>query len=121
VKRRRGQPEAAIARAIEQHYRLRAAPGVFMFAVPNGGLRSKIEAAIMQGLGVRAGVPDTFWIKDGRTYALELKAEGGRLSPAQEQTLIALREAGAMATHAHGLEQALRVLEGWGLLRGRAS
>ena len=30
-------------------------------------------------------------------------------------------EAGAMATHAHGLDQALRVLEGWGLLRGRSS
>jgi hypothetical protein len=29
--------------------------------------------------------------------------------------LIKLREAGAMATH--GLDQALRVLEGWGLLR----
>jgi hypothetical protein len=32
--------------------------------------------------------------------------------------LIELREAGAMATHAHGLDEALRVLEGWGLLRG---
>jgi len=50
---------------------------------------------------------------------LELKAEGGRLTKAQEQTLIDLRAAGAMATHAHGLDQALRVLEGWGLLLGR--
>ena len=39
----------------------------------------------MKGLGVRAGVPDVIAIKDGRTYALELKAEGGRLSEAQER------------------------------------
>jgi hypothetical protein len=70
---------------------------------------------------VVSGVPDIIAIKDGRTYALELKAEGGRLSEAQERVLIAFREAGAMATHAHGLDQALRVLEGWGLLRGVAS
>jgi VRR-NUC domain len=119
--RHRRRPEDAIARAIEQHYLLRAAPNVFMFCIPNGGYRRPIEAAIMKSLGVRAGVPDTCWIKDGRAYFLEIKAEGGRLSPAQEQTLIALRGAGAMAAHAHGLDQCLRVLEGWALLRGTAS
>ena len=31
---RRARPEDAIQRAIVQHYRMRAAPGVFMFAVP---------------------------------------------------------------------------------------
>jgi hypothetical protein len=118
---RRAQPEAAIQRAIVQHYRLRAAPGVFMFAVPNGGLRSKVEAAIMRGTGTVAGIPDTIWIKDGRCYALEIKAEGGKLTEAQERALIELREAGAAATHAHGLDQALRVLEGWGLLRGQSA
>jgi hypothetical protein len=34
-RRRRQQPEAAIQRAIVQHYHARAADGVFMFAVPN--------------------------------------------------------------------------------------
>jgi hypothetical protein len=113
--------EAAIQRAIVQHYHLRAAPGVFMFAVPNGGYRPPVEAAIMRATGTVAGVPDTVWIKDGRAYFLELKAEGGRLSEAQERVLIALREAGALATHAHGLDQALRVLEAWGILRGAVS
>jgi VRR-NUC domain len=119
VSRRRIEDE--IARAIERHYHLRAAPNVFMFAVPNGGYRRPIEAAIMKGLGVRAGVPDTCWIKNGRAYFLEIKAPGGRLSEAQEQTLIALRASGALATHAHGLDEALRILEGWQLLRGRVS
>jgi VRR-NUC domain len=112
------RPEQQIQRAIVQHYRHRAAPGVFMFAVPNGGFRRPVEAAIMKATGTVPGVPDTIWIKGGQVYALELKAENGRLTEAQERVLIELREAGAMATHAHGLDEALRVLEGWGLLRG---
>jgi hypothetical protein len=113
--------EQSIQAAVFQHFRARAAAGVFAFHVPNGGYRRPIEAKILQGLGVTGGVPDVCAIKQGRAYFLELKAEGGRLSEAQERALIALREAGAMATHAHGLSQALRILEGWGLLRGIAS
>lgn len=45
------------------------------FHVPNGGKRNKIEAAIMKGLGVRAGVPDlVVLISNGPTIFLELKA-----------------------------------------------
>jgi hypothetical protein len=104
-----------------QHFAVRSAPGVFAFHPANGGYRKPIEAKILAGLGVRAGVPDVIAIKDGRCFALEIKAEGGRLSEAQEQALIALRDAGATAVHAHGLDQCLRLLEAWGLLRGRAS
>ena len=32
----------------------------YLFAIPNGGARGKIEAARMIGLGVRAGVADLF-------------------------------------------------------------
>jgi hypothetical protein len=117
---RRAQPEAAIQRAVFAHFRARSAPGVFAFHPANGGYRKPIEAKILQGLGVASGVPDVIAVKDGRCYALELKAEGGKLT-AQEHVLIKLREAGAMATHAHGLDQALRILEGWQLLRGRSS
>jgi hypothetical protein len=115
------RPEQAIQRNVFEHFRVRGAPGVFAFHVPNGGYRRKVEAAILRGLGTVAGVPDVCAIKDGRAYFLELKSEGGKVTKRQEQTLIALREAGAMATHAHGLDQALRVLEGWGLLRGQVT
>jgi hypothetical protein len=119
--RRRAQPEARIQRTIVQHYRQRAMPGVFMFAVPNGGLRSKIEAAILKATGTVAGVPDTIWIKGGRVFAIELKSEGGRLSDAQLATMAAMREAGAVVAVATGIDEALRKLENLGLLRRRAS
>lgn len=35
-----------------------------LFAIPNGGARGKIEASIMKGEGVRAGVADLFFAKE---------------------------------------------------------
>src|SRR5262245_50749621 len=92
----------------------RCAPGVFAFHPANGGWRSCIEAAILRGLGVRAGVPDVIAVKDGRTYALELKPPGGRLTAVQNA-------AGATVVTSYGLDDAVAQLERWGLLRGKAS
>jgi hypothetical protein len=117
---RKSRPEDAIQRVIVAHYRARAAPGVFMFAVPNGGYRRPVEAAILRGTGVVAGVPDTDWIKDGQTYGLELKAPGGRLSESQRTTLAAMEAAGAKVCVAVGLDRALEALGGWGLLLGES-
>jgi hypothetical protein len=118
--RQAGLSEQQIQKAVFAHLRARGTPGAFAFHPANGGYRRPIEAKILQGLGVRAGVPDVIAVHRGRTFALELKAEGGRLTEAQERVLIELREAGATATHAHGLDQALHLLETWGLLRGRS-
>jgi hypothetical protein len=115
---RRQRPEAAIQRAVFQHLRARGAPGIFAFHVPNGGYRRPTEAAILKGLGVVAGVPDVFAVHNGRCFALELKAEGGRVSDKQLETIAALREAGAFTCVAEGLDRALACLEAWGLLKG---
>jgi hypothetical protein len=117
-KPRRAQPEQQIQKALFTHIRARAQPGMFAFHVPNGGYRRKTEAAILKGLGVKAGVPDVICIHRGKVYALELKAAGGRLSPKQRETTDALREAGATVRVATGLDDALKQLELWGLLRG---
>ena len=119
--RRRARPEAAIQRAVFQHLRARGAPGVFAFHPANGGYRKPVEAAIMKGLGVVAGVPDVFAVHNGRCFAMEIKAEGGRATDKQLACIAALREAGAFTCIAEGLDRALDVLESWGILRGRAS
>ena len=119
--RRRARPEAAIQRAVFQHLRARGAPGVFAFHPANGGYRKPVEAAILKGLGVVAGVPDVIAIHNGRVFALELKAEGGRATPKQLDVLAAMEAAGAFTCIAEGLDRALACLEGWQLLRGRVS
>jgi hypothetical protein len=121
ARHRRQHPEAAIQRAVFQHLRARAAPGVFAFHPANGGYRKPIEAAIMKGLGVVPGVPDVIAIHNGRCFALELKAESGRVTDKQLACIAALREAGAFTAIAEGLDRALACLEAWGILKGRAS
>jgi hypothetical protein len=113
--------EQQIQKAIFGHLRQRGAAGAFFWHPFSGGFRRPKEAAIYKGLGAIAGLPDVMILHGGKLYCLELKREGGRLSETQERALIALREAGALATHAHGLDEALRILEGWKLLKGQAS
>jgi hypothetical protein len=118
MRRRSARPEDAIQRAVFAHLRQRPAPGVFAFHVPNGGKRKPIEAAIMKGLGVTAGVPDVIAIKDGRAFGLELKADDGRPTPRQLETLQIMQNAGATVALTCGLDAAIRKLEEWGLVRG---
>lgn len=115
---RRARHEDAIQRAVFNHLRTRGAPDMVAFHVPNGGKRSKVEAAIMKGLGVTAGIPDVIIIKDRQVFALELKALKGRRTDAQRDMLLALEKAGAITAIVYGLDQALHVLESWGVLRG---
>jgi hypothetical protein len=118
---RRARPEDQIQRAVFEHLRVRRAPGVYAFHPANGGWRSRIEAAILKGLGVRAGVPDVIAVKNGRTYAMEIKAPGGRLTAVQNAAHAALRAAGATVVTSYSLDDAVAQLERWGLLRGQAS
>lgn len=120
-RRSNARPEDAIQRAVFQHLKQRAMPGVYAFHVPNGGKRKPIEASIMKGLGVRAGVPDVIAIYRSHTYALELKSESGVLSQNQKAARNELELAGATWAVAYGIDASIRQLETWGLLRGRSA
>jgi hypothetical protein len=121
MRRRRQQPEHRIQRAIADHLRARAHRDVYWFHPANGGGRSVIEGAILKACGVRAGTPDLICIRGGKTFGLELKAEGGRLSDSQKLAHEEMRAAGAEVAVATGIDQALATLEGWGMLRGSTS
>jgi hypothetical protein len=112
--------EQLIQRAVFAHLRSPRARG-FAWHTPNGGYRRRTEAAIFNGLGVVAGIPDVLIMHAGKLYALELKAERGRLSLVQEAALEALADRGAICAVAYGLDEALAQLEAWGILRGKTS
>lgn len=113
--------EQQIQRAVVQHLRARGAPGLVFTHVPNGGYRRPIEAAIFKGIGVRAGVSDLLLWREGKSYALELKAPGGRVSEKQLEFISDMEKAGAFTCVCEGLDRALKTLEAWGLLRGQAA
>jgi hypothetical protein len=109
--------EQTLQKALADHLRARAAVGTYWFHPANGGARTAIEGAILKACGVRAGTPDLILIKDGKTFGLELKANGGRASEAQAQAH--QEAAGAEVAVAVGIDDALAQLERWQLLRGR--
>lgn len=118
---RRNNPEQQIQRAVVQHLRSRGARGLVYTHVPNGGYRRPVEAAIFKSIGVRAGVSDLLLWHRGKSFALELKAPGGRASESQLEFIADMERAGAFTCICEGLDPALRTLEAWGLLQGRAA
>jgi hypothetical protein len=119
----RRRPEAMIQRALIEHLAWRAAPDAFVFAVPNGGYRRPVEAAILRSTGTVAGVPDVIIIHRGRVFAVELKTEtGGRVTEVQRTVHDRMRRAGAEVAACFGLDAALAAIDGWGLFsKGGAS
>ena len=114
---RRRQPEQELQRSVIAHLQWRARPRVWWTHIPLGGLRSKIEAAILRGLGTTRGTPDLLIIASGKAHFLELKAPHGRVSTEQHACHEALRAAGAEVATAYGIDAALAQLEQWQLLR----
>lgn len=83
--KKRAHPEEKLHRAVAVLFRTIFDPlKVLYFHVPNGGHRDKIAAAKLKAMGTLAGVPDFYVAWAGGTLWIELKAEKGSLSIAQE-------------------------------------
>lgn len=113
------RPEEQVQRAIVQWLGWTQYPergGVLWFAVPNQrGTRTRTEAAILKGLGVRPGVADLVIIAPGEAGAevmfLEVKAPGrGRLSHAQEEFRDACQHLDADHHVVTSLEEAIALI-----------
>jgi hypothetical protein len=113
----RSREEFEIQIALVSHVQLRATPGLAWTATANGELRDPAVGAKLKRMGVKAGVPDLYFAAPGLTpFWLELKTADGRLSEAQKEFIPALRAAGAVVHVAHGLDEALAILESEGAI-----
>ena len=80
-------------------------------------VRSLLNAAqifhwkVWQGLGSAPGVSDIIGIHKGRMIAIELKAPKGTVSPAQEEFIRRINEAGGLAFVARTLDDVIEGLE----------
>ena len=88
--------------------------------VPNGGLRSRLEAVRFKRMGVRPGMPDIliFSVPVGlpcNGVAIELKRrQGGRVTPVQKLMLERLEEDGWITRVCRGSDEAIDFLTGLG-------
>ena len=83
-----------------------------MHHIPNGGKRSKTEAAIFKAMGVRSGVPDVFLPDPRGIYHglyIEFKSDRGKTSSNQDELLTCLQEAGYFVCVSNSLEKAIDI------------
>lgn len=88
--------------------------GLPRFAIPNGGLRRKSEAARMKAEGVSAGVPDLcIPVARGDYHSLyiEMKAPGGKPTEEQVRWIWRLREEGMCAYVCEGAHNAIALVD----------
>ena len=92
----------------------------WLYHIPNGGKRRRIEAARFKAMGVKAGVPDLCLpVPKGGYHGLYIemkRQEGGKLSKDQREWIEGLDKNGYCVSRCDGWEQAVAVLEGY--LRG---
>lgn len=112
---RRGNQEAQIQAAIVQY--LRTVGLVDALAIPNGGLRSKPEAARLKWQGVLAGAPDLVVpLPDGRAMWLEVKAPKGVVSPEQREFGMRRSADGGMWAVVRSITDVQLCLKDWGVV-----
>ena len=90
-----------------------------LFAIPNGGYRSKATAGRLKAEGVKAGVPDIFMpVARGEFHGLFIEMKAGRNKPTVTQAawLYHLSQQGYKVAVCYGFEPAIELIEGY--LRG---
>lgn len=83
---------------------------------PNGGKRSKVEAAIFKAMGVRAGFPDLLLFYPGKFYhmmGIELKAGKGRQSEAQKEYQELFERIGAKYAVVRSLDEFIKIVKNY--------
>ena len=100
-----------VARQYPQHVRDKR-----FFAIENGGHRNKVTAGRLKRAGVTPGVSDYCITTPCGPYStlwIELKHEGGKLSPDQKIFLRAHRSDGHLAVAAYGFDEAKAIIDAW--------
>ena len=90
-------------------------PDVLIFAVPNGGKRSPMEATRLKEEGVLPGASDLVILEARGGYfglLVEMKRpDGGSVSEEQQDFMYSARDKGYKAVVCHGTEEAWRAFE----------
>lgn len=95
--------------AFVQWFRRKYSP-VRIFAIPNGGYRSRSTAARLKSEGVMRGVPDLF-IPEWNLWIEMKRVKGGRLSPEQRDWKHYLEQCGNTVHVAFGAFDAMNYVD----------
>lgn len=120
--RRNAQPEMQLQAAVLEYLRM-AHPRILVAAVPNGGfIMDPRTVARLKWQGLLPGFPDLvlYWANHGHGL-LEIKSEGGRISPEQKAVHAALEALGWRVSVIRSLDDLWDTLADWGVERRNAA
>lgn len=104
--------------AVLTYLNITARPDVYVFSIPNSGLRSRRIGARMKLEGLSPGVADLcILLPFGKCAWLEMKTAVGKQSPAQKGFEAICRRLGHTYAVAHSFEEAVTFLRQIGALR----
>jgi hypothetical protein len=86
----------------------------FLFHIPNGGSRNKIEARNLKLQGVKSGVPDLFYpVPNAKHHGLFIEMKYGKNKPTKNQIewLDYLNSVGYLAVVCYSADEAFKLLE----------
>lgn len=90
--------------------------GKLLFAVPNGGARKRVEAAIMKAEVTTRGVADLLLLfpnKENHGLAIEMKTPKGRQQPSQKEWQEAVEWAGYKYVICRSIEDFIREINAY--------
>jgi hypothetical protein len=115
-----GPSEFQIQCAVADYLRRGVADGWLWNHFPAGELRTKETGGRLKRAGLQPGWFDLVLISPtGQHYWLELKQEKGRLSEEQATFSYEMLKRGVTCQVARGIDEAVRILVGWGALSTR--
>jgi hypothetical protein len=115
---KRKHAESILQRAIVNLLRLNARSDIRWFHVGNERKTTPQMGRIFKDMGVSPGVPDLVIVMpNGITKWMEVKSEGGTVSPVQRAWQDFLVDSGYQVVTVYSLEEAQRCLSEWGCFK----
>lgn len=111
MQKHKNPSEKTIHAAVIEHWRAFGLPGTLVATLPNFGFDVP---------GLTRGLPDLLVIGGSVGISfIELKTKTGHLSADQFAVRTTIERAGTPVAVTYGLEEAIRALEDWGIVRSR--
>lgn len=110
-------PESQLQQACVKWFRLQYPKyEKLLYAIPNGGARSKITAAILKGEGVVSGIPDLKLAVPRKEYHglyIEMKIKGNYPEDNQKEVIALLKQQGYMVEICYTIDEFMKIVNGY--------
>lgn len=111
----RSYPESELHKAVAKYLDLILCKGTWWTSIAHGNRGKPVRGALWKAQGAKKGVPDILILHNGWCFWIELKAEGGRLSPEQATCHEAIVLSGGKVTVCRSVDDVAESLAEWGI------